>query len=170
MKPAWKKLYDSMKQELKSCWERHADEKTAIEQCFQISAQYWSIIESDVKENYFSSVDEEIDFYKHVKPLFVSEIRYHNMLYHAALFKPPSELVETKEFWAREKQRLEKFIRENKDFYDYYKSGSTECDEKWFRKKEEKDEDIKAQQYDLLASTLIALERYAEHIKTEIER
>ena len=55
MKTAWKKLYDSMKEELDACWEHHQDEKTAIERCFQISTQYWSMIESDVKENYFSS-------------------------------------------------------------------------------------------------------------------
>ena len=170
MKPAWQKLYSSMKEEIKSCWQKHVDEKVAIEQCFQISAQYWSMIEIDVKENYFLSLAEEINFYKHVKPLFVSEIRYYNMLYHAELFKPPGELIENKEFWAREKQRLEKFTRENKEFYEYYKSGSTACDEQWFRKKEAEDENVRTQQYDMLASTLMALERYVEHIKTEIEK
>jgi hypothetical protein len=44
MKPAWQKLYDSMQQELNSCWEKNEDEKTAIEHCFQVAAQYWSMI------------------------------------------------------------------------------------------------------------------------------
>ena len=65
----------------------------------------------------FPSDKDEIDFYKNVKPLFKSQLDYYNLVYHAELFKPMTNLVEMKEFLGqRAIQKLDRFILDHTEF------------------------------------------------------
>jgi hypothetical protein len=76
----------------------------------------------------------------------------------------------------RESSRLEKFIKKNKMFYDYYKKGSREKDEEYFTRPnndlsnflEAKAIDLDSRastSHDHLVTTIMALERYCEFAK-----
>jgi RteC protein len=159
MKHEWLQIYEAMQQDIALCQQKQMDKKTEIECCFHISQNYWAKIEKDIENYCFLSEQEEIEFYKEIKPLFKSSIRYYNYLYHAELFKPLENPTEASDFWIREKQRIEKFIAEHKDFYDYYKNERTDQDREYFIAR------FSLARYDELIAKLMALERYTEDIK-----
>jgi hypothetical protein len=157
-----------MQQDISLCLQKQLVAETEIECCFQISRDYWSILEKNMENYNFLSIMEETDFCRNVKPLFVSQIEYYNLLYHAVLFKPISKQDGLKDFWIRETQRLDKFILNHRSFYDYYKSGDNSMDERYFLLGEIMEGKEKPVYGDEWVSTLLALEKYQELIKQEL--
>src|SRR5690349_5651569 len=102
-----------------------------LEECYEVVMRYWSMVRARVANYRFDSVEEEIEFFKMIKPQFTSQIEYYGFLYHLEIFRPVNEL-EQKAFYQKECSRLEKFIKENSEFYNYYKSNSTEKDATYF--------------------------------------
>ncbi len=74
----------------------------------------------------FTAPDEEIWFFKHMKPLFTAEREFHQRLYHAHVFESDIH------FWQREQDRMEKILSEHRDFVHYYHNGETLYDYPWF--------------------------------------
>jgi hypothetical protein len=157
----WFILYDKMIRDMEGCKKWRPDTKAEIECCFNAGRVHWGQIERKMIEYRFESKEEEIEFYKHVKPLFKSHIEFYNRVYHSELFKPVESPGEMKEFWIREQQRLDKFILDNADFFAYYKSGRTDRDAAYFLLREDVD--------DLLV-TLLALKKYSIYIQNELDK
>lgn len=165
MKTEWMQLYESMQQDIACCKLKGPDLRAQVERCFQVCEQYCGIIAIEMEGHAFASVQEEIRFYKNIKPIFVSEIRYYRLLYHLVLFEPSEKPDQIKDFWLRELQRFDKFVRDNKEFCDYYKNSSQDRDAEWFTKPTAHDENTEIVQYDVLASDFLAMEKYAAYIK-----
>jgi len=166
MKEKWFTLYESMLKEMEACTHQ-ADFRVAIECCFNIGLKYWTDIQIRTDAFEFESAREEIDFYKSVKPLFKSQLDYYNLVYQSQLLKPASR-VELKEFWLKEKQRLDKFTRSHRAFYEYYKTDATHLDEAYFLSQTYTDSQGNPIEHDNLLAQLLALERYMDFIQNEI--
>lgn len=80
-----------------------------------------------VPQEGFTDPDEEIFFFKTIKPLFTVEREYHQRLYHAAIFDRCHD-----QFCDGEIRRMDKLLTEYKEFSEYYHSGCTEKDYPWF--------------------------------------
>ncbi|MBS1564485.1 MAG: RteC domain-containing protein, partial [Bacteroidetes bacterium] len=135
-------------------------------------------VKNEVSNYAFPSAEEEIRFFREIKPAFTSEVEYYNLLYHVEIFKPVSR-EELLAFWLRERQRLTDFIREHEAFYQYYKGGETHSDLQYFtragsqsaRLPEAKiyDRDANATTgYDYLVTSLLALERFARYVDDKL--
>jgi hypothetical protein len=157
-------LYDSMIAEMDVCLARELDIRAAIECCFNVGQSYSAQIQKMLEDYKFPSEKDEIDFYKAVKPLFKSQLDYYNLVYHAELFKPTTNPGEMKEFWVKEHQKLDRFILDNREFYDYYKTGATNLDEQYFLTPDQ------AVYYDDLIAELLALERYNRYTQNEMSK
>lgn len=167
MKEKWFTLYESMQREIEGCHKSGADKKAEIECCFNIGLKYWTEIQMGIDQENFVSSRDEIDYYKMVKPLFKSQIEFYNLIYQSELLKPDDK-SELKEFWLKEQQRLPRFIQENQEFYNYYKSGSTKLDEEYFLSSGFTDDYGNSLYYDNLIALILALERYMAYIKPEL--
>jgi len=90
---------------------------------------------SDLKEyvlkNGFKNTDEEIQFFKYLKPAIVSKLTYYNAVYKIETKKPYGE-KQTKNFLTKELNKLKKFFDNNIDFYKYYRSNNSFLDENFF--------------------------------------
>ena len=90
---------------------------------------------SDLKEyvlkNGFKNTDEEIRFFKYLKPAIVSKLIYYNAVYKIETKKPYGE-KQIKKFLNKELNKLKKFFDNNLDFYKYYRSGNSFLDENFF--------------------------------------
>lgn len=75
----------------------------------------------------FTDPDEEIIFFKSVKPMFAAEREYHQRLYHANVFGHSDA-----GFWSHELRRMERLLAEHSEFADYYHNGHTHYDYPWF--------------------------------------
>jgi hypothetical protein len=167
MKEKWFSLYQSMQREIGACEKSGTDKKSEIECCFNIGLKYWTEIQMGIDQENFDSKRDEIEYYKTVKPLFKSQIEYYNLIYQSELLRP-KERSELKEFWIKEQQRLDKFIRENPEFYIYYKSGSTTLDEEYFLSTGFTDDQGNALYYDNFIALILALERYTSYVQNEM--
>jgi hypothetical protein len=160
-------LYEQLQNDLLLCKKKQLDGLKEIECCFHISESYWALLRYEVTHYEFASVTEEIRFFKEIKPKFVSESDYYSLLYHAELFRTETDKKDQAPFWRRELKRLEKFINENAEFCQRYKSNCTEKDSEWFVRTGSPEERAAAT-HDQLAASLLALERYHEFIKLNL--
>lgn len=179
MKDIVKLLYDSMMQDCAHCREKHLYIIQELECCFQICTRYWSIVRDRAARYEFDTVRDEIDFFKNVKPLFTSEIEYLGFVSFAEFTKEKeTDPCELKKFWAHESLRLDKFIKANKDFHDYFKNGRTDKDKIFFtRENNDLSNFLKAKSYDLecrattshdhLVASILALEKYQAYLQKQ---
>jgi hypothetical protein len=98
------------------------------------------------------------------------------LVYHAQLFCESATEQGQQKFWQRESGRLEKFISENKLFYDYYKSGSSSKDAGWFvqiaakpANEFEKFAEPVVSSHGGLVALLLALERYDGYVRGKLQ-
>jgi hypothetical protein len=124
----------------------------------------------------FASTEEEIQFFKWVKPKFTCEIEYFRLLYHAELFLPEDEKDWTG-FWKREAERLSRFITENREFWEYIKRDFVDNDAQYFTwaKTDRQDSEVIVQRgevvstHDHLVASLLALEKYNEYVRRKLQ-
>lgn len=166
-----------LKSDLESC-AQNLPYKQSIENCFLIAGNYWSELKATVAEYKFQTEEDEIEFFKKVKPLFTSELEYYSLLYHAILFCPYDQEGERK-FWERECKRLEEFKEQYKEFLEYYNSGRTDLDTDYYLRGHQIDaceeeyesydkEPGSRSSHDHLISKLWALERYNEYAQHKL--
>lgn len=170
-----------MLRELEHCKREEIGRGTELECCFNICNKYWAMLKHDVANYKFEREDQEIEFFKTIKPLFTSELEYCGLRSYAELFKESTnDPVILKQFWLKEAMRHAKFIEDNSEFYQYYKNGNKENDETWFiRDHSDLSNFLSARPYDLderaatshdyLVARIIALKKYAEYVEREID-
>lgn len=79
----------------------------------------------------FTSPEEEIRFYKFIKPKFVSLLLFHTELFDIEVTKP-LEKVEIIKHYTQAQQKGQTFIEVNMEYYRYYHLKSTYLDSKYF--------------------------------------
>lgn len=180
MKELADNLYQMMMSDIDLISKKGLSEVEVIECCFQITTTYWVRLRDRLANHQFKNQEEEIEFFKTVKPKFTSEIEYYNLLYHTQLFKPEYDPIEILKFWKREAERLGRFIQDNKLFYEYYKSGVVVQDEDYFIRdnrdlsnfKEAKVYDLDnraATSHDHMVASILTLEKYDEYVKGQLK-
>lgn len=80
----------------------------------------------------FKSNDEEINFFKKIKPLFTSKLIYYNNIYKIETKKPYGGEKTIKKYLNSELLRIKKYFDNNLEFYRYYRTNSTYLDHKYF--------------------------------------
>lgn len=172
-------LHSLMLKDLQYCRQFNSSQHSLTECCFQTAILYWGRIRESLTDFKFENCQEEITFFKTVKPLFTSEIDYYNLIYHSLLFQPDMiHFYQQEIFWKREPLRLERFIEENMDFYSYYKNGGTEMDKLYFLREanqtgngkafKDYDNEQTATSHDPLIATILALERYHAYVQEQL--
>lgn len=80
----------------------------------------------------FINDEEEIQFFKTIKPKFTGYIEYLMLVNHGLLFIPTESNDAQQIYWQYEVERMGRFKDRNKAFVEYYESGSTQNDRKYF--------------------------------------
>lgn len=80
----------------------------------------------------FKNEEEEIKFFKEVKPLFTSRQVYHLMVYNIETRKPNGGKEILKKYYAKELEKLKHYFDYNIDFYKYHRAGATFLDRQYF--------------------------------------
>lgn len=80
----------------------------------------------------FKDIEEEIHFFKHLKPNVLSKLIYYNSIYKIETKKPygGEKVIET--HLNNELFNLKRFFDNNLEFYKYYRTNSTYLDHKYF--------------------------------------
>lgn len=134
MYPAYLKLYNALIDELIVAEIGNKSLLEKSEQGYQAAVRYWQMAENEIKGKGFVSEEEEITFYKTIKPLFTARIEFYSLLYQAVLFKPADAEKEII-FWQNELRRVVVFRSANAEFIQYYENCNTEYDEQYYLRK-----------------------------------
>lgn len=89
-------------------------------------------VKNIVLKSGFKTEQEEIIFFKEIKPQFTSKIIYYNSLYKIETKKPFGSPRILKKYYNKELDKLKLYFDNNLDFYKYYRTGSTYLDYKYF--------------------------------------
>ncbi|AZB21727.1 RteC protein [Kaistella haifensis] len=84
----------------------------------------------------FTSLAEEVYFFKELKPLFVSQFIYYSRLLSLEAAKPNAGPHILKGYYDYELQHMQLFLEEYREFYEYYRRKATYLDQKYFVRKQ----------------------------------
>ena len=116
---------------------------------------------NDWLRNYkFQNAEDEIIFFKDLKPKFISKLIYYKAVLDIESEAPVSK-KQTKKHYEKALCKINQYSKKNKEFYSYYRSGSTYKDKDYFIRTEHKpklDNDCFALHYD----TRLCTEKYFE--------
>lgn len=75
---------------------------------------------------------EEIEFFREIKPKFVSKLIYYNEIYTIETNKPLGTNKTIRKYYKNERSKLKVFFKENIEFYRYYRTNNDCLDNKYF--------------------------------------
>lgn len=76
----------------------------------------------------FSNKEEEIYFFKHIKPEVLSRLLYFTEIYNTEMRKPHGSIEVLKKYYNDRLDELTSYFESNLDFYQYYRSKATHLD------------------------------------------
>ncbi|WP_163407904.1 RteC domain-containing protein [Flavobacterium ajazii] len=76
--------------------------------------------------------EQEIDFFKNIKPKFTAKLIYYNIIYKIETKKPYGGERVVKKYLNNELEKLKRYFDNNLDFYGYYRTGNNYLDFKYF--------------------------------------
>ena len=80
----------------------------------------------------FSNKEEEIYFFKHIKPEVLSRLLYFTEIYNTEMRKPHGSIEVLKKYYNDRLDELTSYFESNLDFYQYYRSKGTHLDSHYF--------------------------------------
>jgi predicted nucleic-acid-binding protein len=80
----------------------------------------------------FKSVQEEITFFKEIKPVIISHFYYHKKVFSLAIFDDFRDRAARKKNYNLTLVKMEAYARRHKDLYEYFIAGSTTLDRSYF--------------------------------------
>lgn len=129
----------------------------------------------------FQSGEEEIRFFKELKPRLYGQLLYFVRLHELEEHRPLSDQASESLYLSNEMKRLGQNFTHSLDFYRYYRSGDTSLDGKYFIRKEydwaldkdplsfEKDP-LFSTSYDYEVANIIANDLLKVHLASELKR
>ena len=180
MQQEYKLLYKDLRQDIERCMDLELDEKDRIVFCFWIATNYWKRLKTYLENKVFKDADEEIHFFRVVKPQFTHHIEYFLILSEATLFVP-DELKHAVEYWEKELRRYRRFRIRNQEFVSYYESNCRSKDSIYFLRNNNlkchdslsilynTDTDL-CTAHDQVIRNYLALKKYDRYVRERIEK
>lgn len=134
MKQKYQLIYDAMMARINAIEELPVDSLKKAEQCYWAAYYGWDKLKQVIDELGFACDEEEINFFRVLKPRFCSEMEYYVILTEALPFEPENK-QKAIDFWTEEHRRLGRFVRRHVEFLKYYKSGKSDQDANYFIRK-----------------------------------
>lgn len=124
------------------------------------------------------SQEDEINFFKKVKPFFLGAKIFYGELYKLEANQPYGNKKDFRRYYERKQKQVSKLINDNLSFYGYYKADKVEKDRKYFLRSASRaplsgpyiDVDPFSTYHSTLLSMLCAYERILSYIEQKLSR
>ena len=123
----------------------------------------------------FRSTNEEIEFFKSIKPEFMSELWYHRRLYKIHLFESYNLGKNRLTYYKKQLHKLRAFISKHNDFCQYILSNADHMDDKYFSRSSTAKwapalDDRFSTPFDIQLSKLLCNEKVKEYLINAINK
>lgn len=132
MNPKYSILFNNLNEQLNFIDLEIDDQIKKCEQAITVILKSINELKKAATKTNFKSKSEEIQFFKEVKPLFASKLIYFNLVYRIEMKKPNGGNKILKKYYNNELLKLKAFFDNELEFYQYFRSGSTYLDYKYF--------------------------------------
>lgn len=90
------------------------------------------LVRERVKNESFKTEEEEIYFFKKIKPKFISKLIYHSSVFNIERYKPFRGIEAKKDYYEDELEKLEAYVDKNRNFFQYMRANSDFLDNRYF--------------------------------------
>lgn len=90
------------------------------------------LVRERVKKESFKTEEEEIYFFKTIKPKFISKLVYHSTVFNIERNKPFGDTIAKKKYYLAELKTLKEYVNKNQNFFRYIRANSNFLDNKYF--------------------------------------
>lgn len=150
------------------------------ERSYKVSQETLQKLKEFIEQYEFKSTEEEIYFFKEIKPLFLCEVIFHHEAYQIEAKKPFGSKETIQNYFKKELDRVSMFFDRHLDIYNYLKAGHTNFDHLYFTRNSELtgssidcsidiDPLFSTGQSNLLAKVL-AFEHLSIHLHNELDK
>ena len=94
--------------------------------------KYLKKLQEQIDRRTFTSQEDEIYFFKHVKPQFFSKLIYYGRLFNIESKRPRGNNAAQIKYLKNQIKKLQIFFNDNLEFYNYYRRGAISLDEQYF--------------------------------------
>jgi len=132
MNDFFQKLYKDTTQKIRTI---EAAEKDKLKRAFQsalVLVDANLTLKNFIVNYQFANEEEEVFFFKHLKPQLVSQLIYYCQVYNIEMNYPMSGIGNQLDYLNRELENLQDYIDRRPEFYSYYRLGSTYNDNIYF--------------------------------------
>jgi RteC protein len=149
--------------------------RTSIVLCRKAMAK----LKNNVSGYSFENSEEEIHFFKTVKPQFYSKYIYFISVYNFIIQQPLGGDEILKEYINFQLIDLKRFFDHNQAFYQYYRSGSTQMDEVYYIRggfdvqaelEDFEEDELYSTSHDYKLSKIIANEKFQDFLNLELSK
>lgn len=132
MNPKYNILLNKLNEQLNLIDLEIDDQIKKCEQAITIILKSINELKKTTIKSNFKSQNEEIQFFKDIKPKFTSKLIYYNTIFKIETKKPHGGERILKKYLNNELDKLKRYFDNNLDFYKYYRTGSNYLDHKYF--------------------------------------
>lgn len=127
----YKKAREDLENEIKELAYEQNNSILFHEKAIEIVLRKTEEVKNFVLETGFNNNEEEIHFFKNIKPVFVARLIYYNSIYKIET-KKPYGAKSIKKYLNKELKKLKRYFDNHLDFYKYYRTNNTSLDDKLF--------------------------------------
>jgi hypothetical protein len=102
------------------------------ENAFVLCMEFIDKLKLFLVNNGFTDEDEEIQFFKHIKPRFTSQLIFYREIHNIESRKPDQSVKKSIRYFRKQRKELKRFFASNSDFIRYYNIGNTSLDKEYF--------------------------------------
>lgn len=135
---------------------------------------------SSAKSN-FKNIEDEIHFFKQIKPQIFSKLIYYQKLFNIESKRPRSSNKSQIKYFNKHIDRLQNYFNDHLEFYHYYRRGATFLDEHYFVRGKIDirlfpdtfsffTDDKFSTSHDTTVATILAYDMLIVHLKTETNK
>ena len=131
MSEIYNHLYEDLEDKLRMIDLEEDNILKKSEQSFQIALRAINQLRDNLQQKPLVSQNDEISFFKEIKPKFVSKLIYHLSVFNIETNKPNGGIKVRRKYYQNELDKLKRYFDNNLEFYRYYRTHSNYLDHKY---------------------------------------
>lgn len=135
MKKEYAKIIGDLEKDLKKIDLTNSDAIIKAEKSIFVINASLKELRKIVTATPFNSKQDEIEFFKKMKPEIVSKLMYFKSIFDIERKRPKGSVKKQKKYFDAEIQKFQDYFNNNHVFYQYFKGGETYSDKQYFLRK-----------------------------------